>query len=180
MSLTCRSCQDNGISVSPATRVINGRGWCEPCWRKREGISQSPVQEQEDDGQRRKYKRSKDIDWKAVQKDRDAAMTGREMAAKHGISMATIYNNTTARQNIVEPRVKESKSMAVKIDRNNGDMSRVDFTDEELRQVIVSLYDAAERMTHIGLTAHKRRAAEYAELAMKLDKTYAEDFPEKK
>jgi hypothetical protein len=83
----CHDCETLGMRVA-ATRITPGRTpLCEEHWRKRLGIPLPAAKEKE-------MPQRKNIDWDAVQADRNAGIPVSELVKKYGISNPVIYVKT--------------------------------------------------------------------------------------
>jgi hypothetical protein len=88
----CRDCGDAGQLV-PADRVLNGgTPVCDRHFRLRLRMPAIPQGNQNQPG--KELPVNKNIDWKAVQRDRDAGIPVAELEKKYGVSNPTIYTRT--------------------------------------------------------------------------------------
>lgn len=87
----CKPCSEQGISVA-AHRIVNGVPKCDACFRNQE----APKSNAEE---KKPMSKSKDIDWKEVQRRRDAGEKMMALAAELGVSNFTVYTHTKASKN---------------------------------------------------------------------------------
>ena len=84
----CRDCETLGMKVAAHRILPGGTGLCDDHWRKRMGMpSRAPAKDNE-------MPPRKNIDWNAVQADRDAGMPVAKICEKYGVSNPTVYTKT--------------------------------------------------------------------------------------
>lgn len=97
--MNCVTCTENGIETV-ATRVINGRGYCEACARNKllgvvkardQMAAATPAPETR---RVEEPKMRRDIDWKEVQRRRDAGESVCAIAKELGVANPTVYMHT--------------------------------------------------------------------------------------
>jgi hypothetical protein len=75
----------------PAVYTLGGVGFCKQCWAERENPKPSaPKPEVKEDV----VPKTAEVDWSAVQRDRDAGVPVSDLVKKYGVSNPTIYTRT--------------------------------------------------------------------------------------
>jgi hypothetical protein len=81
-----------------AIYTVNGEGMCRPCFRGQQISSNdgAPASALAKKGEDKPMPKRKNIDWTAVQRDRDAGIPVAQLEKKYGCSNPTIYARTHA------------------------------------------------------------------------------------
>lgn len=112
----CRDCLDGGVRVATARKLPGGTEVCDLHFRRRMRMPEQTTTIQEDT-----MPKDKEVDWSAVQRDRDAGVKVSELVKKYGVSNPTIYTRTHSSKNSQKHAAKNGATRIA--ESGNGAMS---------------------------------------------------------
>ena len=130
--MNCRDCEDTGQAVEAIHRLPSGTHVCRLHLLKRLGQSPATKSSEANPAPEETMPISKEIDWAKVQTDRDAGMSVKDVAKKHGVHVSTIYLHYQKRGSH-PPARKGPRGKRGGFDRTPGEKDLMARTLAELR-----------------------------------------------